>query len=147
MDYVIAYIKSQQRVKHLEKLLETEKRKFQEEIERLKYMIINPIKKTKQIELHDILKTVCNVTECMPHDILEHSRKRERVLARQLFCYVVMTHYKYSWVAVGRFLNRDHSTVIHSVKTYTDYLSLKYKYETIMYEQVKEALSIDIYEG
>jgi hypothetical protein len=45
-------------------------------------------------------------------------------------------------VQVGRFLNRHHSTVIHSVNAYTDYLQMKYKNETAIYEDAKNILSI-----
>ena len=143
IDYYVSYLKQRKQVRYLENKIDLIERNYQKEIERLKHMIINPITKmNKNVEMVEILQKVCDVTGIMPHDIFTPTRKREVVIARQLFCYVTMTHYTFTWVAIGKFLNRDHSTIIHSVKTYADYLQMKYKQETEFYEQTKNALSI-----
>jgi chromosomal replication initiation ATPase DnaA len=143
IDYYVQYLKERKQVRNLENKIDLIKRNYEKEIERLKQMIINPITKmNKNKELIEILQKVCDVTGIMPHDIFTPTRKREVVIARQLFCYVTMTHYHFTWVAVGKFLNRDHSTIIHSVKTYSDYIQMKYKQESNFYEETKKALSI-----
>lgn len=143
IDYYVSYLKERRQVRYLESKVENIESKYQKEIERLKTMIINPIHKmNKNKELLEILQKVCDASGIMPHDILSKTRKREVVIARQLFCYLTMTYYNYTLVQVGRFLNRDHSTVIHSVNAYTDYLQMKYKNETAIYEDAKNLLSI-----
>ena len=96
----------------------------------------------KNKELTEILQKVCDASGIMPHDIIAITRKREIVIARQLFCYITIKYFSYTLVQVGRFLNRHHSTVIHSVNAYTDYLQMKYKNETAIYEDAKNILSI-----
>lgn len=143
IDYYVSYLKERRQVRYLETKVELIERNYQKEIERLKTMIINPIHKmNKNKELLEILQKVCDASGIMPHDILSKTRKRDIVIARQLFCYLTMTYYNYTLVQVGRFLSRDHSTVIHSVNAYTDYLQMKYKNETAIYEDAKNLLSI-----
>lgn len=143
IDYYVEYLKERRQVRYLETKIELIERNYQKEIERLKTMIINPIHKmNKNKELLEILQKVCDASGIMPHDILSKTRKREVVIARQLFCYLTMTYYNFTLVQVGRFLSRDHSTVIHSVNAYTDYLQMKYKNETAIYEDAKNLLSI-----
>jgi chromosomal replication initiation ATPase DnaA len=55
------------------------------------------------------------------------------VTARALFCYICRVKMKKSLKYIGRFINRDHSTVIHLVSNYDNFLNMKYKAETIYY--------------
>jgi len=143
IDYYVEYLKSKRQVRYLESKVEVNERNYQKEIQRLKEMIINPIHKmNKNKELTEILQKVCDASGIMPHDIIAITRKREIVIARQLFCYITIKYFNYTLVQVGRFLNRHHSTVIHSVNAYTDYLQMKYKKETAIYEDAKNILSI-----
>lgn len=117
--------------------------KYEKEILRLKYLLTKPIRKENDnVELITILEAVCSVTEIIPHDILAHNRQRHISIARHLFCYVAYTHYGYTLVGIGRFLNKDHSTVIHSITTYQNYLDCQYKLEAKYYAQCKRILSI-----
>ena len=143
IDYYVLYLKERRQVRYLESKVEVSERNYQKEIQRLKEMIINPIHKmNKNKELTEILQKVCDASGIMPHDIIAITRKREIVIARQLFCYITIKYFNYTLVQVGRFLNRHHSTVIHSVNAYTDYLQMKYKNETAIYEDAKNVLSI-----
>jgi chromosomal replication initiation ATPase DnaA len=143
IDYYVLYLKERRQVRYLENKVEVRERNYQKEIQRLKEMIINPIHKmNKNKELTEILQKVCDASGIMPHDIITSTRKREIVIARQLFCYITIKYFNYTLVQVGRFLNRHHSTVIHSVNAYTDYLQMKYKNETAIYEDAKNLLSI-----
>lgn len=143
IDYYVEYLKERRQVRYLESKVENIESKYQKEIERLKTMIINPIHKmNKNKELLEILQKVCDASGIMPHDILSKTRKREIVIARQLFCYITVKYFNYTLKNVGNFLNRDHSTVVHSVNAYTDYLQMKYKNETTIYEDAKNLLSI-----
>ena len=143
IDYYVAYLKERRQVRYLENKVEVSERNYEKEIQRLKEMIINPIHKmNKNKELTEILQKVCDASGIMPHDIISKNRKREIVIARQLFCYITIKYFNYTLKNVGNFLNRDHSTVIHSVNAYTDYLQMRYKNETAIYEDAKNLLSI-----
>jgi chromosomal replication initiator protein len=147
-DYYVEYLKAKRQVRYLENKVEVTERNYQKEIQRLKEMIINPIHKmNKNEELTEILQRVCDASGIMPHDIIAITRKREIVIARQLFCYITIKYFNYTLVQVGRFLNRHYSTVIHSVNAYTDYLQMKYKNETAIYEDAKNLLSISNAKG
>ena len=148
IDYYVEYLKAKRQVRYLENKVEVSERNYQKEIQRLKEMIINPIHKmNKNKELTEILQKVCDASGIMPHDIIAITRKREIVIARQLFCYITIKYFNYTLLQVGRFLNRHHSTVIHSVNAYTDYLQMKYKNETAIYEDAKNILSISDAKG
>lgn len=117
--------------------------KYEKEISRLKYLLTNPIRKENvDINLNVVLEAVCSATEIIPHDILAHNRQRPISIARHLFCYVAYTHYEYTLMAIATFLNKDHSTVIHSITTYQNFLDCNYKLEVKYYEQTKGILSI-----
>jgi chromosomal replication initiation ATPase DnaA len=117
--------------------------KYEKEISRLKYLLTKPIRKENvDIELTTILEAVCSATEIIPHDILAHNRQRHISIARHLFCYVAYNHYGYTLMAISRFLNKDHSTIIHSINTYQNFLDCNYKLEAKYYEQCKGILSI-----
>ena len=127
-------------------LLNSQKRiidKYEKEISRLKYLLTKPIRKENDnVQLITILEAVCSTTEIIPHDIIAQNRKRDISIARHLFSYVAYTHYGYTLVAIGRFLNKDHSTVIHSINTFQNYLDCNYKLEAKYYAQCKRVLSI-----
>ena len=117
--------------------------KYEKEISRLKYLLTKPIRKENEdVELTTVLEAVSSATEIIPHDILAHNRQRHISIARHLFCFVAYTHYGYTLMAISRFLNKDHSTVIHSINTYQNYLDCNYKLEAKYYAQCKNILSI-----
>lgn len=47
-----------------------------------------------------------------------HSRERKLVEHRSLFVYMVMKHSRVTYQEVGRFLNKNHATIIHGRKLY-----------------------------
>jgi chromosomal replication initiation ATPase DnaA len=116
---------------------------YEKEIARLKYLLTKPIRKENEdVELTTVLEAVSSATEIIPHDILAHNRKRTISTARHLFCYVAYKHYGYCLTVIGRFLNKDHSTVINSVNRYQNFLDCNYKLEAKYYAQCKGILSI-----
>jgi chromosomal replication initiation ATPase DnaA len=143
INYLTRYLDTKQ--KHRNLLLKHEATivKYDKEIARLKYLLTKPIRRENEdVELTTILEAVCSVTEIIPHDILAQNRQRHISIARHLFSYVAYTHYGYTLMAIARFLNKDHSTVIHSIHTYQNYLDCNYKLEAKYYAQTKGILSI-----
>jgi len=117
--------------------------KYKKEIERLKYLLTKPIRiENTNLELTNILKAVCSATGIIPHDILSQNRQRSISTARHLFCYISYKHFGYCLTEIGRYLIRDHSTVINSVNKFQGFLDFKYKEEVKYYAQCKNILSI-----
>ena len=52
--------------------------------------------------------------------MLQKGRVRENVIPRQIFCYLLCRFTTLSLKAVGRYLDKDHSTVIHGRNTVED---------------------------
>ena len=65
--------------------------------------------------LNDILTNVSEVTEVDIDDIRGSSRRREYVMARQLYCILAHELTGTSLASVGSLINRDHSTVIYLI--------------------------------
>ena len=66
-------------------------------------------------EILEIVSKNCNVTVT---DILSRTRIREIAEARQLFCYIIRERFGYPLSRVGRVVNRDHATAIHSIRAH-----------------------------
>jgi len=81
----------------------------------LKDIVVN---KKKNISIEDIQKVVCDYFT-IPDDLLRgKSRKKEIVFARQTAMYLAKELTNYSLKSIGlHFGGRDHSTVIHAVKS------------------------------
>lgn len=143
INYLERYLTTKQKHRNLLFKYESMVTKYEKEIARLKYLLTKPVRKeTEDIQLMTILEAVCSSTEIIPHDILGRNRQRNISVARHLFCYVAYTHYGYCLTAIGRFLVKDHSTVINSVNKFQGFLDFKYKEEVKYYEQCKNILSI-----
>ena len=64
-----------------------------------------------------ILDYVCLETNISKNDILSTNHQRSIVEARQVFCYLAKKNTEYSLTDIGRFINRNHATVIYSIRT------------------------------
>lgn len=64
-----------------------------------------------------IFLEVCNHFDLPPDKARGKSRDRDRVWARQLYCYFARKFTKLSLKAIGNVIGRDHTTVIHCIST------------------------------
>jgi chromosomal replication initiation ATPase DnaA len=68
-----------------------------------------------------IFSEVCDALNVTKEDLMGLSRKREIVEARQIVQYFIKEfHPSISLKSIGNMFNRDHSTVIHSLRTVAD---------------------------
>ena len=77
-----------------------------------------PNERAKRVWISDILEAVCDYYEMTPAAVQSASRISDIVRVRSVFINLcnALTHGSYS--AIGRMCgNRDHTTIIHSVKT------------------------------
>lgn len=71
-----------------------------------------------------ICSSVLNIKEC---EITGKSRKAEVVIARHIYCYVSKYKTNLPLKHIGYVINRDHSSIIHGIKSIDNYLSIRYK--------------------
>jgi len=83
---------------------------------------LNTIKK-KIDELYDL-------------NLAKKCQKRRYIEARGIFCKIAREHGDVTLTKIGKFLDKNHATVLHSIKITNDYLEfekdLKYKYNIIL---------------
>jgi chromosomal replication initiator protein len=63
-----------------------------------------------------IITTIENLLDVERKKIFGKSRKKNVVLARQVFIYILKNDFGRSITEIGKLINRTHSTVIHSLK-------------------------------
>jgi hypothetical protein len=116
-------------------------RELEKEIYKLKIQLINPATlPNANRELISILQAVAEASMITPGDITGIETKRTISIVR--FCFMfIANEYGFTYASIGRFVNRDHSTVIHGVKSYQNFLQLKYKYEMRIYNDAKKILN------
>ena len=140
MDYYLKYLDATRKLQNTQKMSESRIRELESEVQKLKVQLINPRKlPDENKELIAILQAVSEVSMVMPMDITGPERKRPISIVRFCLMYIAKD-YGFTHAAIGRFVNRDHSTVIHGVKCYENYIELKYKYETRIYNDAKKIL-------
>lgn len=91
----------------------------------------------KDIDLSYALNCVSNKTKIPINRILSRTRKREVCEARQFYFKWAREHVKdefgfiMSFDMIGKFICRDHATVMHGIKTVNDVKELREKYEEL----------------
>jgi hypothetical protein len=86
------------------------------------------------------------VEEVMGLDISSRLQKREYVLARCLYYHFAKVMTKNSLKSIGALIDRDHATVIHSLKNFKSDLK-KFELMSTAYEDIKLALSMPRIKG
>ena len=141
MDYQYEYIKIKSKMKRQERLLNDRINKLKAEVYDLTCKINNPYQAPQyDVQFVKLLQLVTSVTNIFADDIMGIKRDRPMVVARALFSYVARVHLNRTYTDIGRYLNRDHSTIIHLCKNYTDYIELQYQPEYDFYKLVMEHL-------
>ena len=140
MDYYLKYLDTSRKLSNVQKLSESRIRELEREIYKLKIQLINPATPPNaNKELLSILKAVSEASMVTMGDLVGTERKRSISVVRFCFMYIAK-EYGFTHSVIGRFVNRDHSTVIHGVNNYESWIELGYKYETRIYKDAKEIL-------
>jgi chromosomal replication initiation ATPase DnaA len=66
--------------------------------------------------LAEVSQAVCQLYCLEPDELWRRRQRLEVVLPRQIFCYLAHRHTRHSLSRIGKFLNRDHSTVWWAVR-------------------------------
>jgi chromosomal replication initiator protein len=88
----------------------------------------------------NIIKEICKFYSLSYEDITSKSRKREIVKARFIAIYLIRTETDYVLSQIGKLFNRDHSTILHSIKIINNTLTLKY--DTDISDEMQEIKKI-----
>jgi len=85
-------------------------------------------------EIERILSSILNFYSVEKPEIFSNSRKKHIVNARQIFIYCLRKKFKLSFPAIAKFLNKDHTTILHSCNRAKELINNK--------EQLKERVSL-----
>lgn len=75
--------------------------------------------------------------------ILGRSRLRTHLIARQVVMYFLRTHYCQTVKDIGRLMNRDHTTVVHSCQVVRDMLDTSHLNYSDLYTKLVDAMAAD----
>ena len=86
------------------------------------------------LNLRYILEATCDVNRVGLDVIQSKKKKDEIVVIRQMYCYFARKYTMSNLKTIGELVNRDHATVIHSIKIIENMISVKEQdyYKTIM---------------
>jgi hypothetical protein len=89
-------------------------------------------------KLLNIVLVVCGISK---DAFYSDKRGRNIVLARQLFCYIARVKLGHKLVPISMFIERDHTTVIHAVKTISNLLSVNDQEVQTLYLSIIDAIT------
>lgn len=72
--------------------------------------------KKREAALDKLAKIVCFTCNVQWNDIISPRRTHDLMIARQIFCWFAKVILKNGYVRIGRFVHRDHATVMYSRK-------------------------------
>lgn len=88
--------------------------------------------------LHKLAKVVTDIWDIQLGTLRQHSRMREVVIYKQIFCLLARHNYrKSSLVNLGKYFNCHHTTILYSIITAKDMLKTNDSYFMAFYEPVK----------
>lgn len=88
--------------------------------------------------LESVLKAVCLVFDIEMSDLKSQSRRREFAMPRQCAMYVLKKTTNLTYSAIGRFLGRDHATVIYGVRQCANLRRQIYEFD----QQVRSVIAL-----
>lgn len=77
------------------------------------------------VNLENVMEAISRVTGVEAGEIFGKNRKREVAAARHMFCYMARKYTNATLGQAGKFLGRDHTTAINSVKVCNDMLDIQ----------------------
>lgn len=132
---------AKQENRRLRLLIIEQKNQYEKLIHDLKREILRPRidVKTNKAKWTDAMRVVCQVYNITPDDIYSKNRTQHILYARHTFNYICRRTLTMSLESIGRIINRDHSTIIHSVKQTQDLIEYDRNFAKT-YQQTLELL-------
>tara|TARA_R110000824_G_scaffold371168_2_gene560836 strand:- start:565 stop:1008 length:444 start_codon:yes stop_codon:yes gene_type:complete len=130
------------RKKDAEKYIKRFKKRFKKEFSakiEIKYSFIESVSSIELplLDLDQLLHIIdSHVKENTKFEsIIVSSRKQELTLYRHVFCKIAH-EMDYKWVTIGHFLSLNHATIINGNNSINNYLLIKDKNVTKIYEEI-----------
>ena len=79
------------------------------------------------VNLENVMEAVSSVTGISGEKVFGKDRHRDIMAARHLFCYMAKIHTDCTLMNIGKYIKRDHTTVINSVKVVNDMIDIDYE--------------------
>lgn len=99
---------------------------------------------TSNLNIHEVLKTICTYYGIKMVDLKGPSRVKEFVVPRQISMYLLKQYTATPYMAIGDLLgNRDHTTVMHGALKIESELTNDHKLKQDVYN-IKKSLHIDL---
>jgi chromosomal replication initiator protein len=70
-----------------------------------------------KVMMKDLLPIVAEYYGVPTREILGASRRKEFAMPRMVFCWMCRLYLEKTYPEIGRFLNRDHTTILHAART------------------------------
>lgn len=86
--------------------------------------ISDEYKSYEQILLDSITKIVAEYYNIQPKELRSNVRKNHIVMPRQVCMYIAVNNYKLSTTKTSHYFKRNHATVIYSIKTLNNLMSV-----------------------
>lgn len=103
-----------------------------------------------KITLNQILTEICYEFEYSRIDISSSRKPADLALARQAFCYVAKELTLCSLTQIGKFISRDHTTVLHAIKRAKEQMLADVEYRekiNLIIHYLKLSIASEIYWG
>ena len=97
--------------------------------------------KINDSKIEELIKYVSRENNITIFELTSKTRKREVVTCRHEISYILHKVYKVNSSKVGSLFNRDHSTVLHSCKTVSNFIEIDKKYEKHMGNLINNFMS------
>lgn len=79
------------------------------------------------MKIEQVLEVVLEATSVTKDQFFSRNRKRDIVMARQVFFYLCRKYFDTPYVHLGKFIGQDHATVMHGVDMVKNMLFTKYE--------------------
>jgi len=89
-----------------------------------------------EIKVAEKLKAL--VDQCLQVSIMEDTRKRDTVEARMIFSKILREDFSYSYQSIGRYLSKDHATILHYVRS----INQISRYDKVLYDKYVKIKSL-----
>ena len=97
-----------------------------------------------RLNKEDILKTICEYLEMNFAEVKNRkTRAREFAYARHLYAYFCRIYTKDSFSEIGKFLKKDHSTILHSNKQVSGWIDFDKSVDSDV-KEIHKRLKIDL---
>ena len=132
---------AKQENRRLRLLLIEQKNQYEKLIHDLRSEILRPKIDITQntAKWTDAMRAVCQIYNITPDDIYSKNRTQHILYARHTFNHICRRTLRMSLESIGRIINRDHSTIIHSVRQTNDLIEYDRQFSKT-YQQTHELL-------